>query len=50
MTGWLTIIKNLTVYGGQPIDSVMSASARMVETINAGLVEKFKPKSRGNYA
>jgi hypothetical protein len=46
----MTIIKNLTVYGGQPVDSVMSSSARLISTINDGLVERFKPKKRSNYA
>lgn len=46
----MTIIKNLTVYGGQPIDSVMSSSARLAEIINEGLVERLKPKQRGRYA
>lgn len=44
----MTIIKNLTVYGNQPIDSVMHSSARLAETINDGLVERYKPKRGRN--
>ncbi|NEG94386.1 hypothetical protein [Leclercia adecarboxylata] len=46
----MTIIKNLTVYGGQPADSVMRSSARLISTINDGLVDRYKPKKRSNYA
>lgn len=42
----MTIIKNLTVYGGQPLDSVVKGSMNMIELINDGLVDKFKKKGR----
>lgn len=40
--GWLTLVKNLTVYGGQPIDGVMRTSAQLAEVVNQGLLEKYK--------
>lgn len=40
----MTIIKNLTVYGGQPIDSVINGDINIVEAVNDGLIEKFKKK------
>lgn len=44
----MTVIKNLTVYGNQPIDSVMGSSARLVQAINDGLIEKHKVKRGRN--
>ncbi|MFM5095028.1 hypothetical protein ACEUCJ_15170 [Aeromonas rivipollensis] len=43
--GWLTLIKNLTVYGGQPIDAVMGAEALLAEIVNTGLLDRYKSKS-----
>jgi hypothetical protein len=43
--GWNTLIKNLTVYGNQPIDSVLIAPADLAEMMNDGLIERYERKS-----
>lgn len=35
-------MKNLTVYGGQPIDSVLGSPIGLVEMINQGLLDRFQ--------
>lgn len=42
----MTKVKNLTVYGGQPIDAVMNESMTVIDVLNDALIEKFKKKKR----
>lgn len=40
----MNIIKNLTVYGGQPVGDVMSGQVSIIEVVNEGLIDKYKKK------